>query len=143
MALQLRLAAGERLELEQDEIRQSGHAIECRLYAENPAKMFLPQPGQLTTLSFPAEAEGLRIDAGVRQGDRITPFYDPMIAKVIGCGANRAEAIERALAALKEIRLEGIVTNLDFLIRTLDHPAFRAGDCHTGFVEQHKAELVG
>jgi len=143
VALQLRLAAGEPLELEQDAIVQKGHAIECRLYAENPAKMFLPQPGTLTTLSFPEEGDGMRIDSGVRQGDKITPFYDPMIAKVIGYGANRAAAIERTLEALRATRLEGIVSNLDFLIRTLDHPAFRAGDSHTGFVEQHKADLVG
>ncbi len=143
VAMQLRLAAGEDLAMNQDEIRAEGHAIECRLYAENPDKMFLPQPGPLSTLAFPPEGPGVRIDSGVREGDKITPYYDPMIAKVVCHGESREAAIERSLETLKAIRLEGIVTNLAFLIRTLDHPAFRAGDTHTGFVDQHKAELLG
>ncbi len=143
VALQLRLAAGEDLALNQDEIRRNGHAIECRLYAENPDKMFLPQPGTLSTLAFPEESEGVRIDSGVREGDKITAYYDPMIAKVVCHAETRAAAIDRSLQTLKAIRLEGIVTNLAFLIRTLDHPAFRAGETHTGFIDQHKAELLG
>ncbi len=143
VALQLRLAAGEGLPLTQQDIAASGHAIECRLYAENPAKMFLPQPGTLSTLEFPKAGSEVRIETGVRQGDKITPFYDPMIAKVVCHGTDRPAAIARSLESLRAIRLEGIVTNLDFLIRTLDHAAFLAGDCHTGFVEQHKETLVG
>ncbi len=143
VALQLRLAAGEALSLSQANIRASGHAIECRLYAENPAKMFLPQPGPLTTLVFPEAGPEVRIESGVRQGDKITPFYDPMIAKVVCHGSDREAAIERSLETLRAIELEGIVTNLDFLMRTLDHAAFRAGDCYTAFVEQHKDDLVG
>ncbi len=143
VGLQLRLAVGEHLALEQDEISVSGHAIECRLYAENPAKMFLPQPGTLTTLVFPEAGPEVRIESGVREGDTITPFYDPMIAKIVCHGATREAAIAKSLETLRGIELAGIVTNLDFLIRTLDHAAFRAGDCHTGFVEQHKADLIG
>jgi len=144
VGLQLRLAAGEDLSaLTQDAVSRQGHAIECRLYAENPAKMFLPSPGTLATLRFPSEGEGLRIDSGVVEGDKITPYYDPMIAKVIAHGADRDQAIARAIAALQATEIEGIVTNRDFLIAALDHPAFRAGDVHTGFVEQHKAELLG
>ncbi|GAB5470365.1 MAG: hypothetical protein Kilf2KO_33950 [Rhodospirillales bacterium] len=143
VGLQLRLAAGEALELSQADIQRQGHAIECRLYAENPAKMFLPQPGTLTTLAFPEADTAVRIETGVREGDTITAYYDPMIAKLVCHGETREAAIERALEVLRAIRLEGIVTNLAFLIRTLDHPAFRAGDTYTGFVDAHKAELIG
>ncbi|MEO1191527.1 MAG: biotin carboxylase N-terminal domain-containing protein [Pseudomonadota bacterium] len=143
VALQLRLAAGAELDLSQEAIQRQGHAIECRLYAENPAKMFLPQPGPLERLVFPEESEGVRIETGVRQGDKITAYYDPMIAKVVCHGVDRDAAIARSLQTLKAIELEGIVTNLAFLIRTLDHPAFRAGESFTGFVDAHKAELIG
>ncbi|WP_395673507.1 acetyl/propionyl/methylcrotonyl-CoA carboxylase subunit alpha [Inquilinus sp.] len=143
VALQLRLAAGEAVDLRQEEIRQSGHAIECRLYAENPAKMFLPQPGTLTRLVLPEGLEGIRVDTGVRQGDTVTPFYDPMIAKIIAHGPDRAAAIARMLAALGQVEVEGLVANAPFLARTVDHPAFREGRTTTGFVDTHKAALIG
>ncbi|WP_225769884.1 acetyl/propionyl/methylcrotonyl-CoA carboxylase subunit alpha [Inquilinus sp. Marseille-Q2685] len=143
VALQLRLAAGEELSLRQEDIRQQGHAIECRLYAENPAKMFLPQPGTLARLALPEGMEGIRVDTGVRQGDAVTPFYDPMIAKIIAHGPDRAAAIDRMLAALGRVEVEGLVANAPFLARTGGHPAFRAGRTTTSFVDTHKAALIG
>ncbi len=143
VALQLRLARGEDLsDLAQESIRRTGHAVECRLYAEDPAKNFLPSPGRLAAFDLPDGGPDLRIDTGVRAGDEITFHYDPMIAKVIARGADRAAALDRAAAALAAIRLEGPATNIPFLIRTLEHPAFRAGDTHTTFVDQHKADLL-
>ncbi|WP_026872894.1 acetyl-CoA carboxylase biotin carboxylase subunit [Inquilinus limosus] len=143
VALQLRLAAGEDLSLRQEDIRQRGHAIECRLYAENPAKMFLPQPGTLARLVLPEGLEGIRVDTGVREGDAVTPFYDPMIAKIIAHGPDRATAIDRMLVALDRVTVEGLVANAPFLARTVGHPAFRAGRTTTSFVDTHKAELIG
>ena len=143
VGLQLRLAAGEALALRQEEIRPSGHAIECRLYAENPARMFLPQPGTLTRLVLPEGMAGIRVDTGVRQGDAVTPFYDPMIAKIIAHGSDRDAAIARMLAALARVEVEGLVANAPFLARTIGHPAFRAGRTTTSFVDTHKAELIG
>jgi acetyl/propionyl-CoA carboxylase alpha subunit len=105
--------------------------------------MFLPSPGHLAVFRLPGPTPSLRIDAGVREGDRITPHYDPMIAKLIAHGEDRAEAIARALEALRAVAIEGIHSNVPFLIRTLEHPAFAAGDVHTGFVEAHRADLVG
>ena len=143
VALQIRLARGDDLaDLCQDDMRQEGHAIECRIYAENPAKMFLPSPGSLEVFQLPEPGVGMRIDAGVREGDRITPHYDPLIAKLICWGADRGQAIERSLAALRKSAIEGIHSNLKFLIKVLEHPAFRAGDVHTGFVDAHRPELV-
>ncbi len=143
VALQLRLARGDDLsDLTQDSIRRAGHAIECRIYAENPAKMFLPSPGLLEVFRLPEPGDGVRIDAGVREGDRVSPHYDPLIAKLICRGADRAQALERSLAALRSSAIEGIHSNLQFLINVLEHPAFRAGDVHTGFVDAHRPELV-
>jgi len=141
--LQIRLAGGERRPVAaQAQVRSGGHAIECRLYAERPAKGFLPAPGVLARFEAPASGPEVRIDTGVRSGDRITHFYDPMIAKVIVHGPDRGAAIERMLAALAEIRIEGVDTNLAFLQRVIAHPAFRAGEVRTGFVERHKAGLL-
>ncbi len=143
VGLQLRLARGDDLtSLAQDTIRAEGHAIECRVYAENPDKNFLPSPGPLERFEPPAAADGIRVDTGVRQGDTVTYFYDPMIAKLIAHGADRAAAIQKMLAALEAFRVEGIVTNIPFLRRVVAHDAFRAGATHTGFVEQHKAALL-
>jgi 3-methylcrotonyl-CoA carboxylase alpha subunit len=143
VALQIRLARGDDLaDLTQDRIRQEGHAIECRVYAENPARMFLPSPGPLEVFRLAEPGEGIRIDAGVREGDRITPHYDPLIAKLVCRGADRDQAIERSLAALRASAIEGIHSNLQFLIRVLEHPAFRAGDVHTGFVDAHRPQLM-
>ena len=139
---QLRLAGGVDLSsMTQDTVRQMGHAVECRLYAENPDKNFLPSPGTLEVFELPPNSGGVRIDTGVRQGDQITIYYDPMIAKVIGHGVDRTQAIARTVEALKRIKLDGLVSNIAFLIGALQHPAFCAGDTHRGFVAQHKAAL--
>jgi 3-methylcrotonyl-CoA carboxylase alpha subunit len=143
VALQIRLAAGEDLrDLTQDGIRRSGHAIECRLYAENPAMNFLPSPGTLKRFRTPAAERGLRIDSGVREGDAITFHYDPMIAKLVAWSDTRAGAIDRMRACLAELSVEGVATNAAFLSRVLGHPAFLAGDTHTGFLAEHGDALV-
>jgi len=143
VGLQLRLARGDDLSaITQDSIEASGHAIECRIYAENPAKNFLPSPGPLDIFEPPAESANIRVDTGLRQGDQVTYFYDPMIAKLIAHGADRGAAIDKMLAALGEFRIEGIVTNISFLKRVMAHPAYRADETHTGFVDEHKAALL-
>jgi len=143
VALQIRLARGDDLSsLTQESIRPRGHSIECRLYAENPAMNFLPSPGLLKRFQLPNGIEGLRIDTGVREGDQITFHYDPMIAKIVSHGGDRSEAIARMLAALGGVQVEGVKTNAAFLARVIDHPAFRAGDTHTGFVTEHGAALT-
>jgi 3-methylcrotonyl-CoA carboxylase alpha subunit len=138
--LQLRLARGEDVAPALDGLTAQGHAIECRLCAENPDKMFLPSPGKITRLTLP-KAAGLRIDTGVREGDMVTAFYDSLLAKIIVHGEDRAAAIAAMRAALDGMRIEGIVTNRDFLRRLLDHPAFIAGDTLTGFIDTHRATL--
>ncbi len=144
VGLQIRLARGEDLSgLTQDSVAASGHAIECRIYAEDPSKNFMPSPGDLTVFAPPPEGDGVRVDTGVREGDTITVFYDPMIAKVIAHSATRAAAIDKMLAALAAFRVEGVATNIGFLRKTLDHEAFRAGKTHTGFIDAHRGELLG
>ncbi len=144
VGLQLRLARGDDLGgMSLPEDGPGGHAIECRIYAENPDRNFLPSPGLLERFAPPAESDGIRLDTGVAEGDRITPFYDPMIAKLVAHGPDRAGAIERMLTALGQFRIEGIVTNVDFLRRVVAHDAFRAGETHTGFVDEHKTDLSG
>ncbi len=142
IGLQLRLARGEEVsKLRQDSIASHGHAIECRIYAENPAKNFLPSPGPLKVFSPPSQGGGIRVDTGVRQGDQVTYFYDPMIAKLVTHGVERDVAIEKMLAALDEFRIEGIVTNIPSLKSLLTHPAYLGGRTHTGFIDEHKADL--
>ena len=143
VGLQLRLARGEDLsELSAPADGPDGHAIECRIYAENPDKNFLPSPGLLERFAPPPEGDGIRLDTGVAEGDRITPFYDPMIAKLVAHGSERGAAIDKMLTALGEFRIEGIVTNIDFLRRVVAHDAFRAGRTHTGFVDEHRSDLM-
>jgi 3-methylcrotonyl-CoA carboxylase alpha subunit len=136
--LQLRLARGEDCAPLLAGVTAQGHAIECRLCAENPEKMFLPSPGKITRLVLP---DGPRIDIGVREGDTVSAFYDSLLAKIIVHGATRIEAIVAMRAALAGITIDGITTNLAFLIRLLDHPAFVAGETLTGFIETHRASL--
>jgi 3-methylcrotonyl-CoA carboxylase alpha subunit len=143
VGLQIRLARGEDLSgLTQDTVAASGHAIECRIYAEDPSRNFLPSPGDLTVFAPPPEGDGVRVDSGVREGDTITVFYDPMIAKAIAHGPTRAAAIDKMLAALAAFRVEGVATNIGFLRKTLDHEAFRAGKTHTGFIDAHQGDLL-
>jgi 3-methylcrotonyl-CoA carboxylase alpha subunit len=143
VTMQLQLAAGRPCPVsDQSEVRRNDQAIECRLYAERPAKGFLPSTGELTRFDLPETTPFLRVDTGVRPGDRISHFYDPMIAKLIARGTTRIEAIDRLIAALDGVRIEGVETNLAFLRRALDHPAFRAAELSTGFVDLHKAQLI-
>ena len=133
VAWQLKVAAGEQLPLSQDEIRIQGHAIEVRLYAEDPAQNFMPQTGPILQWS-PDEGEGVRIDAGIRTGQQVTPFYDPMLAKVITYGATREEARRRLIRAVQDSVLFGVTTNQTFLANILAHPAFIEGQATTAFI---------
>lgn len=142
VAMQIDFARGRLPDMPQTAVSSSGHAIECRLYAENPAKMFLPSPGLLTQFKLPQTDKTLRIDSAYREGETVTPYYDPMIAKIIAWGADRGAAIARARRALTEMQIAGIATNRDFLIACLDHAEFCAGAIYTGFIDDHKAALI-
>jgi 3-methylcrotonyl-CoA carboxylase alpha subunit len=137
---QFRIAAGERLALP-DDTTPSGHAIEARLYAEDPDRGFLPSSGRIAALHWPG-GEDIRVDAGAEAGDRVPPDYDPMIAKIIAHGANRGEAMDRLAAALGDTVVVGPRVNTPFLKALVEHPAFRAGKFDTGFIEQHAAQLL-
>jgi 3-methylcrotonyl-CoA carboxylase alpha subunit len=137
---QLRVAAGEKLPLGQQDLALSGHAIEARLYAEDPERDFLPQTGILHGLRLPS-SEIARVDTGVGQGDRVTPDYDPMIAKIIAWGEDRPAAIGRLRQALGETAVLGLRTNLGFLARLAAEPDFAAGALDTGFIERRGAAL--
>ncbi len=138
---QLRVASGEALPVTQDEIRIHGHAVEARLYAEDPAGGFLPQAGRIDHLGFGA-GEGVRIDGGVVGGDAVSPFYDPMIAKVIAHGATREVALDRLGAALGETHIAGLATNRDFLRALSADATFRAGRMDTGLIERDQDGLL-
>jgi len=139
---QLRVAAGEALPLMQTEIHSAGHAIEVRICAENPARNFLPETGRIAVMRAPAPAEDVRLETGVREGDVVSVFYDPMIAKLVAWGADRAEAARRMGSALAETEILGVRTNVAFLERVVGHPAFLAGDTDTAFIERHRADLL-
>ena len=138
VAWQLRIAAGERLPLEQHQVGHSGHAIEARLYAEDPYQSFLPQSGTLIDWR-PATGKGVRVDHGLAPGQVVSPFYDPMLAKVIAHGAGREEARRRLIAALEDTVALGLNTNRGFLLAALRHPAFAAGEITTSFIERYFA----
>ena len=133
VALQLRVARGEVLDLNQSDITLNGHAIEARLYAEDPASDFLPATGHIQLFN-PASGDGIRIDSGVETGGDVSPFYDPMIAKVIAHGPTREEARARLMTALSETALFGLKTNKSFLIEALAHPVFKDGQATTAFI---------
>ncbi|MEM7444527.1 MAG: acetyl/propionyl/methylcrotonyl-CoA carboxylase subunit alpha [Pseudomonadota bacterium] len=143
---QLRVAEGQPLPLAQDDLVINGHAIEVRFYAEDPDNDFLPAPGRLRHLAFPHESDDIRVDAGVKAGDTITHFYDPMIAKLIVHGPDRTVACRRLASALSRTQVAGPATNLDFLRRIARHPAFAPGegapDLDTGFIEHFRADLL-
>jgi 3-methylcrotonyl-CoA carboxylase alpha subunit len=138
---QLQVAAGGTLPLQQNELKINGHAIEVRIYAEDPGNEFLPQTGKLHFLETPAESEHVRIDTGVIEGDEVSVFYDPMIAKLIVWDSNRQQALRRLSTALKDYRLNGVTTNIDFLYTVISHPAFCSADFDTGFIGKHEASL--
>jgi acetyl-CoA carboxylase biotin carboxylase subunit len=132
---QIRIAAGERLPFAQADLSQRGHAIECRLYAEDPTNRFLPATGRLLSFVEP-KGPGVRVDTGVTTGDEIGIYYDPLIAKLVVYAEDRPAAIRRMLAALSETVLLGITTNWRFLQDVLRHPTFQAGDAHTTWIDE-------
>jgi 3-methylcrotonyl-CoA carboxylase alpha subunit len=136
--LQIRIAAGEALPFAQGEVRAQGHALECRLYAEDPDHDDRPAPGRILHHA-PPEGPGVRFDAGVASGSDVTVHYDPMLAKLVTWGHDRDEAVERMRAALRRTVILGVTTNLARLQAIVDHPAFHAGALHTGFIEEHLA----
>jgi 3-methylcrotonyl-CoA carboxylase alpha subunit len=138
--LQLEVAAGRPLPLAQAEVASRGHAIECRLYAEDPDNDDLPSPGRVLRLSEPA-GPGIRVDSGLLAGSEVTVHYDPLLAKIVAWGRDRAEATARMQQALRHTVVLGVVTNLARLRAILEHPAFAAGELHTGFIEEHLQEL--
>src|SRR5690606_16320344 len=139
---QLRIAAGEDLPLTQEQVPLQGHAIEVRIYAEEPEKGFLPSVGQLAYFQTPSPSAHVRLDTGVEQGDEITPHYDPMIAKLIVWDRTREAAIERMLGALADTRIVGVGHNVNFLSRLVGHAAFREGRVDTGLIERERATLI-
>jgi acetyl-CoA carboxylase biotin carboxylase subunit len=136
--LQIRVANGESLPMTQEELKIDGHAIECRVYAENPAKNFMPAPGHIGDYSEP-DGPGIRVDSGVHADYEVTPFYDPMLAKLVAHGKDRGEAIERMRAALGDYVIEELTTNLSMHLDILGDKDFLAGDFHTGWLEERDA----
>jgi len=132
----LRVASGETLPLKQDDVRLTGWAVEARVYAEDPYRGFLPSIGRLTRCVPPEEGDGIRLDSGVREGDEISLFYDPMIAKLIAYGEDRAEAIDRLSDALDRYHIEGVVTNIPFVSAVLSQDRFRSGALTTKYIEE-------
>lgn len=135
------IAAGEPLSVPKEGIAPRGHAIEVRLYAEDPARTFMPSPGEITRLEFP-DILNLRIDTGARSGTKVPVYYDPMIAKIVAWGEDRGAAIETMLAALAGTIVEGVKTNLPFLARIIGSEDFRAGRIHTRYVDEHLKEIM-
>jgi len=138
---QLRVAAGQSLPLAQEQLQIRGHALEARIYAEDANKGFLPSTGKLVRLTPPAESLNVRVDTGVEEGDEITPFYDPMIAKLIVWDEHRDAALARMRKALADYQVAGVTTNIDFLSRLVACPAFAGADLDTGLIERQKEFL--
>ncbi|HSP56440.1 MAG TPA: biotin/lipoyl-containing protein, partial [Dehalococcoidia bacterium] len=134
VALQLKIAAGEPLPFRQDDIKFRGHAIECRIYAEDPTNEYLPSAGEITAFG-PPSGHGVRNDVGVYEGFEVSTFYDPMLAKLLVWGRDRREAIARMLSALGHYRLSGVKNNLAMLQAVVSHPVFEAGDATTAFLQ--------
>lgn len=137
---QLRIASGEGLPLSQGDVKPEGHAIECRICAEEPYQDFRPAIGCIGLLRLPA-GPGIRFDGGIREGQAVTPSFDSMLAKLIAFGATREEARERAVAALGDLVILGVATNIEFLTRVLASPAFREGRLSTAFVTDYASQL--
>ena len=137
---QIEIAAGKGLPLAQEAVRARGHAIECRVCAEDPERDFMPETGTIQYLGVPEEP-WLRFENALDQGQKVTADFDPMLAKLVVHGADRGQAIARSVAALEGLALLGVATNIDYLGRVLSSPAFAAGDLHTGFVVKHRESL--
>jgi 3-methylcrotonyl-CoA carboxylase alpha subunit len=138
--LQLEIAAGRRLPFGPEGVQGRGHALECRLYAEDPQNDDLPSPGRILHCATP-EGPGLRVDSGVEAGSEVTIHYDPLLAKLVAWGHDRAESIERMADALRRTAVLGVVTNLSRLQAIVNHPAFWKGEVHTGFIEENLKDL--
>jgi len=138
---QLLVAAGEALPWSQEMLGQRGHAVEVRVYAEDPSSGFLPQAGRLLLYREP-RMPGVRVDGGVAEGDEVSVHYDPLLAKVIAWAETRDLAVARLIAALRAYPVLGIRTNIPYLLRILEHPGFRAGGVDTGFLERESATLL-
>jgi acetyl/propionyl-CoA carboxylase alpha subunit len=138
---QLLVASNEPLPWLSPAITQRGHAVEARVYAEDPAHGFLPQAGRILLYREP-RMPGVRIDSGIEEGSDVPVHYDPLLAKVIATAATREEAVTRLACALREFPILGIHTNIEFLLRLLDHPRFRAGEFDTGFLDNEGASLA-
>jgi acetyl/propionyl-CoA carboxylase alpha subunit len=132
------VASGEPLPWRQEDVVQRGAAIDCRIYAEDPAKGFLPSPGPISRLEVP-QGPGVRVECGVAEGVQVSVHYDPLLAKLVTWGADRMEAVERMAAALRRTVVLGVTTNHALLRAVIDHRAFREGDLHTAFVDEHLA----
>ena len=138
---QLRIATGETLPCEQSKLGINGHALEARIYAEDPDNDFLPATGHLAHLRFPLDNQHVRIDTGVRQGDSVSVHYDPMIAKLIVWDHDRLSCLRRMQTALAETQVVGLTTNIDLLYSLVSHNHFQSGDVDTGFIERHYDDL--
>ncbi len=139
---QIRLAAGDKLALRQDELAQKGHAIECRIYAEDPLNNFLPSSGKILYLKEPA-GPGVRHDCGIYSGSDVPIYYDPILAKLIVWAEDRDRACDRMVNALNDYVVLGVKTSIDFLKDVISHPSFRKGETTTGFIQEHFAEWQG
>jgi 3-methylcrotonyl-CoA carboxylase alpha subunit len=139
--MQIEVASGARLSSTQDQVAARGHAIECRLYAEDPWNDDLPSPGRILHLRAP-DGPGVRFDAGAATGSEVTIHYDPLLAKLVTWGETRVESVDRMAEALRRTVVLGVVTNLDRLQAIVDHPQFRLGELHTGFLDQHLSGLA-
>jgi acetyl/propionyl-CoA carboxylase alpha subunit len=135
VALQLQVAAGERLPLPETEVAQRGACIECRVYAEDPSRGFLPSPGTLTTLRLP-DGDGIRVESGVESGSEVSVHYDPLLFKLVARGETREAAIARMAGALEASVVEGVRTTIPFLRRAIDSDSFRRGIVHTQLVDE-------
>ncbi|WP_409283419.1 acetyl/propionyl/methylcrotonyl-CoA carboxylase subunit alpha [Pseudomonas protegens] len=142
VAWQIRVARGEALPISQEQVPLHGHAIEVRLYAEDPANDFLPATGRLELYRESAAGPGRRVDSGVEEGDSVSPFYDPMLGKLIAWGEDREQARLRLLSMLDEFAIGGLKTNLAFLRRIIAHPAFAEAQLDTGFIPRHQEQLL-
>jgi len=142
VAWQIRVARGEALPITQEQVPLNGHAIEVRLYAEDPANDFLPATGRLALYRESAAGPGRRVDSGVEEGDEISPFYDPMLGKLIAWGEDREQARLRLLSMLDEFAIGGLKTNINFLRRIIAHPAFAAAELDTGFIPRYQEQLL-
>ncbi|MDO6693400.1 acetyl/propionyl/methylcrotonyl-CoA carboxylase subunit alpha [Aliiglaciecola sp. 3_MG-2023] len=138
---QLHVAKGETLPMQQGQLQINGHAFEARIYAEDPNNQFLPSTGTLTRLIPPVEGDEVRVDTGVLEGDDVSPFYDPMIAKLIVWDHDRDKALAKLADALSHYQVDGVTTNIDFLYNLATHPAFKEAQLSTHFIDEHETEL--